>query len=276
MDPNAARNFIGLSSSMAPRKTKGDRDLCNSGFDETLFVQDHFGKKMLPIEAARKIVTGNGWLSLTPPLFQAEVLDRCWLQTFKAGQNIFMAGDPPGGMFGLVSGGLAISIAPGERGPYFAHLARPGTWFGESSAITQQPRRIGLAATRDSQLLHLPLAKISEIVARDPAAWRLFALVTSGHIDMAIGACDDLMIRDHVKRFVAILLRLGGCRYSSPRETSLAEIDLRQEELATLANVARTTAGSILRRLETMGHIQQSYRRIRILAPDTLRAMLCD
>lgn len=194
----------------------------------------------------------------------------------RGGANHIHGRRSPRGMFGLVSGGLAVSIAPGESGPYFAHFARPGTWFGELSAITQKPRRIGLAATRDLQLLHLPLPKISEIVARDPAAWRLFALVTSGHIDIAIGACDDLMIRDHVKRCVAILLRLGGCRYMSPKDTSQAEIDLRQEEIATLANVARTTAGAVLRNLEKDGHIEQAYRRIRILAPDALRAMLRD
>ena len=228
---------------------------------------------MLTIDAARKIVMDNGWLSLTPPSFQAVVLDRCRLEEFKAGQCIFMAGDPPGGMYGLVSGGLSISIAPGERGPYFAHLATPGTWFGENSAIAQKPRRIGLTATHKAQLLHLPLARINEIVAKDPAAWRLIALVTSGHIDLAIGACDDLMLRDHVKRCIAVLLRLSGCRYDS---RVYSEIDFSQDEIATLANVARTTVGRVLRNLEKAGHIEQQYRLIRILAPDSLRSMLRD
>ncbi len=231
---------------------------------------------MLSLEAARKIAAENGWLSLTPPSFRILVLDRCRLEGFKAGQCIFMAGDPPGGMFGLVAGGLGIAIAPGERGPYFAHLATPGTWFGENAAITGQPRRIGLTATRDAQLMHLPLAKINEIVSKDPEAWRLIALVTSGHIDMAIGACDDLMIRDHVKRCVAVLLRLGGCRYRSSTASSCAEIDFSQDEIAVLANVARTTAGSVLRKLEDSGQIEQLYRRIRILDAEALRARLRD
>ena len=231
---------------------------------------------MLTIDAARKIVMDNGWLSQTPPSFQGVVLDRCRLEKYDAGQRIFMAGDPPGGMYGLVSGCLGISIAPGERGPYFAHLAKPGTWFGENSAIAERPRRIGLTATRDAQLLHLPLARINEIVAKDPAAWRLIALVTSGHIDMAIGACDDLMLRDHVKRCIAVLLRLGGFRYISPAALTHDEIDFSQDEIATLANVARTTVGRVLRNLEKAGHIEQRYRRIRILAPDSLRSMLRD
>jgi CRP-like cAMP-binding protein len=231
---------------------------------------------MSTLEEARKIVVAHGWLSLTPRGFQAAVLDRCRLQAFKAGQSVYAVGDLPGGMYGLVSGGLAISIAPGERGPYFGHLARPGTWFGEAAAVTRQPRRVGLTATRDAELLYLPVEKFDEIVAKDPNAWRLFALVTLGHLDMAIGACDDLMLRDHVKRCVAVLLRLAGCRHNSLKPSAPAEIDLSQDDIATLANVARTTAGAVLRSLEKAGHIRRTYRRVEILAPDALRGLLHD
>ena len=93
----------------------------------------------MDIVAAREIAQSHGWLSQTPPSFRREVLDRCYLQSFKAGELVFIVGDPPGGMYGLVSGGLGVSIAPGERGPYFVHFARPGTWFGEVSVITGQP-----------------------------------------------------------------------------------------------------------------------------------------
>ncbi len=187
-----------------------------------------------------------------------------------------MTGDPPGGMYGLVSGGVGISIAPGERGPYFAHLGRPGTWFGEAAAILRQPRRVGLTATRKAELMYLPIEKIDEIIVRDSNAWRLFSLVTVGHLEMAIGACDDLMLRDHVKRCIATVLRLGGCRYVSPPNAPSVEIDARQDEIATLANVARATAGLVLRDLEAKGLIENTYRRICILAPDALRAMLRD
>jgi len=224
----------------------------------------------------REIVLRHGWLSQTPPWFQSGVLDRCQLRHFKTGESIYSIGDPPGGMFGLVAGGLNVSIAPNERGPYFTHVARPGSWFGEAAAFTGEPRRVGLTAARDSELLHLPLHGIREIVDNNPVAWRFFALVTIGHLDVTIGAHDDLMIRDHVKRCIAVLLRLGGCRLSSPQDSLPVEIDLSQEDIAFMSNVARTTAGAVLRKLEAMGHLEQSYRRLRILAPDALRAMLRD
>src|SRR5271166_573417 len=229
---------------------------------------------MPALPQAHAIVSREGWLSFAPPPFRRIVLDRCKLEEAGAGATIYSVGDPPGGMYGLVRGSFALSIAPGERGPYVAHFARPGTWFGEAAAFTEQPRRISLAVTRDSKALHLPLSAIREIVAADPGAWRFFGLASILHNDVAIGAADDLLIRDHVKRCVAVLLRLGGCRYLTPPGSSPIEVDVSQEDFAALTNLARTTAGTVLRTFEASGYLKVSYRRIQILVPDALRATL--
>jgi len=234
------------------------------------------GEAMRSKEEACEIVLNRGWLRHTPGWFRRTVLDRCLLQQFKTGTPVYAIGDEPGGMFGIVTGGLGISIAPGEQGPYTAHFGIPGTWFGEIAAFTRQPRRVGLIATRDTELLHLPLHAIDEIVTREPVAWRFLGLVTIDHLDLAMGGSDDLMIRDHTKRFVAVLLRAGNCRRLSPLNGQPIEIDVNHEDLAHMANVARTTAGAILRKLESEGHLELSYRRIGILAPDALRKILRD
>ena len=229
---------------------------------------------MATLTRAREIVSQEGWLSFTPPAFREVVLDRCALQEFRDGATIYSVGDPPGGMYGLVMGNFAVSIAPGERGPYIAHFAQPGTWFGEAAAFTEQPRRIGLAVSRDTEALYLTLPAIREIVAVDPGAWRFFGLAAIAHNDVAIGAADDLLIRDHVKRSVAVLLRLGGCRYRTAESDQPIEVDVSQEHFAAMTNLARTTVGTVLRKFEGDGLIDVSYRRVRILAPDALRAML--
>jgi CRP-like cAMP-binding protein len=234
------------------------------------------GKRTLHKDAACEIVCRHGWLSHMPASFRRAVLDRCLLEQFAAGTPIYSVGDEPGGIFGIVKGCLGISVAPQELGPYTAHLAMPGSWFGQAGAFTRGPRRVGLTATRDTELLHLPLRAIDEIVHHDPSTWRLFALPLFEHLEVAIGGSDDLMQRNHAKRLVAVLLRLGDCRLTTPRKCLPIEIDLNHEDLAHMANVARTTAGAILRKLEAEGHLALSYRRIGILAPDALRAMLRD
>ena len=106
---------------------------------------------MLTREAACDIVLKHGWLRHTPIPFRSAVLDRCLLEKFSAGTPVYSIGDEAGGMYGLVEGGLGISMAPRERGPYTAHFAMPGTWFGEIAAFTRQPRQVGLTATRPTR-----------------------------------------------------------------------------------------------------------------------------
>ena len=231
---------------------------------------------MTTLDQAEEIMTQEGWLSATPEPFRQTILKRCRLERFPAGATIYALGDPPGGIYGIVSGSIALSIAPGERGPYIAHFARQGFWFGEVSAFTEQPRRIGMTATHDVEVLHLPLPAIRDIVASDPGAWRFFGLIAATYFDALVGAADDLMLRDHVKRFVAVLLRLAGCRYETPAGARTPLVDVTQEDLATMAVISRTTVGPLLRKLEAAGHIESGYRSIRILAPDALREMLAD
>jgi CRP-like cAMP-binding protein len=242
-----------------------------------MLVLERDAARQLVLNEAHQIVLKTGWLRHMPVQFRRAVLERCRLEQFAHGKPVYSVGDEPGGMYGIVTGCLSISVAPEEEeGPYVAHFAMPGTWFGEAAAFTRQPRRVGLTASRDSELLHLPLHAIDQIVGRDPRAWRYFGLVTIAHLDLAMGGSDDLMIRDHVKRFTAVLLRLGNCRRVSPRNGQPVEVDISHEDLAHMANVARTTAGAILRELEAKGHVALSYRRIDILAPDALRRKLRD
>lgn len=228
----------------------------------------------MKISPAQALVAGQGWLSLVPSSFRDAVLGRSLVVTAAAGETLFQVGDEPGGLYGLVSGSLGVSVAPGDDGPYLAHFVRPGTWMGEGSAVTGGPRIVGLAATQDSVLLHLPLQALQEILFKDPTGWRWISLLTTLHLVTAIGAADDLKIRDHVQRCVAILLRLSGCRLSTPAGDDPPAVQVNQNDLAHLANIARTTAGTVLRRLASEGHIEHAYRHIRILSPDALRAML--
>jgi CRP-like cAMP-binding protein len=179
-------------------------------------------------------------------------------------------------MYGLVSGAFSVSVVQGERGPYFAHFFRPGDWFGEGPAISGRPRIVGLSAVRDTELLYLSLGAVDEILRERPSSWRMFGALTLGKLETAMWAIDDLMIRNSLKRFIAVLLRLGGCRAATPPEPLPIVVYSSQEDLAAMANVSRARANEILRRLERAGHLSQSYRRVEILAPDRLRSMLAD
>ena len=223
---------------------------------------------------AKAIVSQLGWLSRTPERFRDIVLRKSQLMNFGTGETLYSASDPAGGMYGLVSGGLSVSIETNDLFPVTVHLYVPGTWTGDVAAISGQPRLVGVTTTRATQILHLPLAAVNSILVEEPEAYRSFARLSHWHVSTALGAVSDLMIRDSAKRLIALLLRLSGCRRETVSGFGVIEIDLSQDDLAIMSNVGRTKANAILRELQAAGQIEISYRRIRVLAPDALRSRL--
>ena len=63
-------------------------------------------------------------------------------------------------------------------------------------------------------------------------------------------------------------------RYLTPPGAQPIEVNVSQEDFAAMTDLARNSAGAVLRNLEAAGYVKVSYRRVRILAPDALRAML--
>jgi CRP/FNR family cyclic AMP-dependent transcriptional regulator len=229
---------------------------------------------MLTLDEAKEIAGTRGWLSQTPGDFRRAVLGRVALQSFKPGQSIYSIDDPPGGMYGLVSGSVKISVAPGDDVPVLAHIMTPGSWSGYGPAVTGRNRIAGLSAGRNCRALFLPLHAINEIAARDPLTWRYIAALVLSDLKISIGAMDDLMIRDEFRRMIAVLLRAGGFRHGDGGEKGAVWLDLSQSELAAMSNLARTTAGTFLHRLEAEGEVEIRYGQIGVLAPEALRARL--
>ena len=217
-------------------------------------------------EAEAKSQLGRvGWLSRTPETFRLNLLGRCRFLKVGDGEHVYGLDDPPGGIYGLASGSVAISMAPQERGPYFAHLMGIGSWFGLAAAMHKHSRVVGMRATRPSTLLLLPMAEFDALVTENPGAWRYFAAMALMNGSIAMNAADDLLIRDTSRRCIATLLRLAGLRNASGLTPAFNDVDVTQEELANLSNLSRNATGLLLRNMQKRGFIERAYKSIRIL-----------
>ncbi|MCB1500437.1 MAG: Crp/Fnr family transcriptional regulator [Bauldia sp.] len=229
----------------------------------------------MPPELLRNVATG-GWLSATPPRFRDLVLDRAVVRRYGPREVLHEAGDESGGMYGVAAGTIRLMLSAVDHGPYCGHLLRPGSWAGDVGAITGGARLGGLISSGESVVLYLARAAITGIVAEDPACWRHFVAGTMINLNTAFGAIADLMLRDHRKRLVAVLLRAAGARSEMPPVERTIEVDLSQADIATMANVTRTTAGATLRRFEQAGLLKTGYGKVTILSPARLRRMLME
>jgi CRP/FNR family transcriptional regulator, cyclic AMP receptor protein len=213
---------------------------------------------------AEQTLSRRGWLARQPKPFQRHVLDNCLLQHLERGAPVYHLGDPPGGVYGIAAGALAVSIAPGEVGPYLAHLATVGFWIGEGPFLTGEPRRVGLVAASDCVLVNLPLHAMEQMAADDPAAIRRFAQIAISNLDLALRVISDLMIQQPERRIAAVLVRSAGAQ-DEPT------IRVSQMELGRLANASRKLVNKALQRFAASAWLVPRYGAIQILDIQALK-----
>lgn len=229
---------------------------------------------MTELREARTFLSNHGWLSEAPVGLRTILLSQCELRKLSRGDYAYQAGDQVNGLWGVVSGGFAFSIAPHEQGPHMAHVFRPGFWFGEAEFLAGTSRRYDVRATREAHCLWLSVEKLSMVLKREPRLWQLLGSLCADHLFLAIGALDDLTIRNSRARIAAILLRLANVRLQDQPTDPTPELDIKQEDLGSLANLPRTSVTAYLGELEGQDLIQRSYGAVRIINPGGLRSLV--
>lgn len=205
---------------------------------------------------AETIILQSGWLALQPSTFQKTVLSRSLLQNWDVGEVIYHAGDPPGGIYGLVHGSLAVSMAAPNEAPRFVQFGIAGAWAGEGPFLTGEPRRVEMRAITRCTLFHLPLDVMQQMAASNPDAIRRFAHITVLHFDVLTRVIDDLLIPNTMRRIASVLHRASWLQSRS--------IPISQEALGGMANASRKQVNAALAKFAQAGWITTSYRTIEV------------
>ncbi len=102
------------------------------------------------------------------------VLSRCRIELLAAGDWCVRAGDPPDALYVVVYGRLQTYV-----GEEIGDSISRGNVFGEIGMITRQPRRAGVRAIRDTQLLVLPAEEFDRLVDQEPEWLRRAAQIVT-------------------------------------------------------------------------------------------------
>jgi CRP/FNR family transcriptional regulator, cyclic AMP receptor protein len=208
-----------------------------------------------------------------PQEFRLALLDLCQWQQFKAGDTIYVAGDSPGGIYGICEGALAMTSGSGSPVSPAAHLGGPGTWTGLGPLITGQPRRGTMQAMTPLLLAHVPLGALQALLHDHPEWWRHIAQALLMEFDTAITAVNDLLLRSGTGRCAATLLRIADCRRQDLHADQPAPARISQHMLAEMANLSRSRISPILAEFSKRKLIRLEYRVIWLLDVPALRAI---
>lgn len=221
-----------------------------------------------------RVLTQQGWLSATPVDFRTAILSRCSWYSLEVGTSITVGGEEAGDLLGLARGTIELTTVLGPAETPMMHLGHGVFWLGYGPIISSQPLRISATAKSEVWLASLAQTTVLGLLGDRPDWWRHFLPLALEYGDIASNIAADLLIRDSERRCAATLLRLSGCRFSTPGDATPLEIALKQDDLAAAANLSRNTTGTVLRKLAANGLIEISYRGIIVRAPTALRAFV--
>jgi CRP/FNR family transcriptional regulator, cyclic AMP receptor protein len=222
--------------------------------------------------AHEALFTVHGWLSQQPAGFRRQILEMARSVSVARGEWVFSINDPPGGIYGVVSGGIGIE----GGGPFhmlrLGHVLRAGSWFGHHPILVPGARRTqGMRAMEDSALLYVPLAPLEALVKVDPVAARCIGSMADGGSILAIRIISDLLIPDAGQRIAAVLLRVTAAEDGIEPHHPDGFL-MTQAELGEMANVSRPHVNQTLGELERKGWIIKHYQRLRIVDVEGLRS----
>jgi CRP/FNR family transcriptional regulator, cyclic AMP receptor protein len=220
---------------------------------------------------ALEIVASQGWFSKRSTETQKQLGEIAKLRSFAKDDVIYLAGDAPNGVFGLVSGSLNISIPRGDGEDYTTHRAGAGFWVGDLALFSQGVRLVSVRAAEPTTMVHLPARALKRMTARQPSLYADFYALTYENFRTAFQIISNLAISSSDKRLADRLLI---------EHDALGDADgwlsLSQSELANLTAMSLPTLQRALRRLMNAGLVNQRYARIQVLKPEALQRLCRD
>ncbi|WP_176084703.1 Crp/Fnr family transcriptional regulator [Martelella sp. HB161492] len=181
------------------------------------------------------------------------------LRRYSAGEAIYQVGDLPDGVYGLVEGGIDVSIPRADGLDFTFHRAEAGFWIGDLALMTNARRLVSVYAAGDVSMLHLRASELRRLLKTYPDLIQEFYRLTYQNFATTFLLLSNLAMGSSEGR-VALRLLLQLEQAPDPGGT----VNISQSKLAELVALSEPTLQRALRRLRDMGCIEQRYNEIRV------------
>jgi CRP-like cAMP-binding protein len=215
---------------------------------------------------AVRFLLSQPWFAALPPTLQADIECKIFTLSAARGAAILPANEPTQGWYGVLHGLVKISgrATAGRRSDFLGVAA--GDWFGEGAVLKNEHRRYEVVALRDTELLCLPSATFHTLFASSIDFNQFLVRCMNLRLSQAMAMIEAGRTRSPEQRIALSLSRLFWNR--------TRQLDLTQDELASLAGMSRQTANRVLNALQQQGVISLSMNRIRVLDDAALSKLM--
>lgn len=220
------------------------------------------------LDGALRVLQAHGWYSERSKETQKKLAGIARLRTFDTRQPIYLTGQVPNGVFGLVDGSIKIAFPRNDGEDYIAHHAGSGFWAGDLAFFASAPRLVSIHAAEPTTMVQLQPQGIKRLLREDPRLHTDFYVLTYENFRTALDIIANLAIVSVDKR-VADRLLLEAAAH--PKADGWIQIS--QPELAQLLAVSLPTLRRTIGRLANTGLVEQGYGRVKLIDPKGLRKL---
>jgi CRP-like cAMP-binding protein len=224
--------------------------------------------------AAKDILRKTGWLAGEPGWMVEALLGCARISAWQADELIYMVGDDPGGIYGVVKGGVGVLVPSGGSEMVLCHVLHAGTWFGTGPILAKGRRMLTFRTVEPCQTAHVSLADLNAIGARNPELFRrLGALSEASFQNLSIRIIGDLLISSAERRVATVLARIAGMGQAG-REPEVWPIRVSQSMIGQMSNCSRDRVNEAVRKFAAAGWIRVDYRQITVTDLAALEAFV--
>ena len=206
----------------------------------------------------------RGWLAQTNKLVRNRIIDAGRKISVGRGERLFSVGAEPGGIYGIITGGVGAEACSASHTPRLGHVLRPGHWFGHGPLLHGGHRTMGFFATEDSALLTVSLEDVRKLIRDEPEIAGLVGRMANMSAELAISVVCDLLIPQAPRRIAAVLIRVTGANEGVEPSNPMG-FHLTQFDISDMANVSRLYVNRVLSQFVKAGWIAKSYGHLRLL-----------
>jgi CRP-like cAMP-binding protein len=194
------------------------------------------------------------------------------------GEVLFRAGDACTAFFCVVSGQVKLTLTAADGGEKVLEIISAGETFGEAVMFAGRPYPVSATALLATSLLRIPASVVLDLVAADPMFSRRMLAGMAVRLHTMINDLEAISLRTGTQRVAGLLLDLAGDAADVPTEdlTAAADVTLPAGKavLASRLNLTPETFSRTLRELSALGLIAVHGRRIALLDPAGLAAVI--
>lgn len=202
----------------------------------------------------------KAWFAGLPTDLRAAIVQHGQVRVVKD-SIVYAVGDPPNGLFAVLSGTVQISFTSSTGKPTLLIVARLGDWFGETSFFDRGTRYSDALALGRVSLLHLDERAFLAITRDRPERYAAFVRLLCEHHRLAMDHIASLGALPVAARLAQRLLFFAK---NDAENAPCRIVRFSQEQLASTVGVSRQALSAHLKNLEQQHLIEIGYREIRL------------